>query len=413
MRSQSFVFALLCPLLGVACFRPSQSTPKTATAAVAAPACSAGPFDASSVERHAAPATVMVLSNHGMGSGFVINGEREQLIVTNYHVVASGTEHVADLTLPDGSQRRASVEVVKVSRERDLALLRPIGNLGTSALALSAQTPSIGSNVAAIGYPGVTGSKPVLTFEPGTVTSSSRQLGRVDFIQTNANINPGNSGGPLVDSCGRVVGVVVGRHASTERLGLVIPAQAVTDLVAEYRKPAPPPQQAAEAQVQRFFTEVRFRRSDNASQYFAREYVEKVATQDLARVGALGQSKLEELAVGARKKGRDFSKLPEAEKERQIRAKLSASEMYAFGLVSQVGTKKLGSYEAAQAWLGFGSADMFGAMDDVWLENVNLTKSGCVDAYATVSSAGQVRRFVVHMHHQNGEWLIADLKQVR
>lgn len=412
MRPQSFVFALLSPLIGVACTPASQAS-KTATTAIAAPQCVAGPFDASTVEKQTAPATVMVLSNHGMGSGFVIDGEREQLIVTNYHVVASGTEHVADLTLPDGSQRRASVEVVKVSRERDLALLRPVGNLGTSALALRTQTPSIGSSVAAIGYPGVSGSKPVLTFEPGTVTSSSRQLGRVDFIQTNANINPGNSGGPLVDSCGQVVGVVAGRHTSTERLGLVIPAQAVTDLVAEYRKPAPPPERAAEAQVQRFLTEVKFRRSDNASQYFAREYVEKVATQDLARVGTLGQTKLEELAAGARKKGRDFAKLPEAEKERQIRGKLSASEMYAFGLLTQVSSKKVGSYEAAQAWLGFGSADLFGPVEDVWLEKVSLTNGGCVDAYATVSSAGEIRRFVVHMHHQNGEWLVADLKQVR
>jgi serine protease Do len=78
----------------------------------------------------------------------------------------------------------------------------------------------VGEGVAALSYPGVAGSAFVRTFEPGTVTAVQRHLGSVDFIQTNANINPGNSGGPLVDSCGKVVGVAAARHRSTERLGL-------------------------------------------------------------------------------------------------------------------------------------------------------------------------------------------------
>ncbi|RYZ05471.1 MAG: serine protease [Myxococcales bacterium] len=408
------VFVIALPLVaGLACGGSPRGHATTPESSASAAECAVTGLTPAQVQLLAGAATVLVRTELGSGSGFVVGSGKDQLVVSNYHVVASGTQHVAELTLQDGTQRRTPLEVVKVSREHDLALLRPLGVLSPLKLALRAETPAVGTNVAVLGYPGVAGSAPVLTLEPGTVTASSRQLGSTDFIQTNANINPGNSGGPLLDSCGRVLGVVTGRHTSTERLGLAIPARAVNDLLIEYQKPAPVPEKAAESQLQRFFTEVKFRRSDKASQFFAREYVDKRAGGDLTLVSERARAKLEELTTHLRKKGRDFSKLSEAEKNKLVLAKLTPNELFALGLVTRVANKELGAYDAAQAWLGFAAAELFGALDDVWLENVSLTKSGCVDAYASVADAGQTRRYVVHLHHQNGEWLVNDLKQTR
>jgi S1-C subfamily serine protease len=409
---------LLCTIAPLAAALACSNYPGARAPAATAPSaeaasCGASGLTPAQLQLLAGAATVLVRTEQGSGSGFLVESGGEQLVVSNYHVVATGSQHVAEVVLRDGTQRRAPLEVVKVSRDQDLALLRPLGALSSLRLPLLAETPVIGTSVAALGYPGVAGSAPVLTLEPGTVTASSRQLGSNAFIQTNANVNPGNSGGPLVDSCGRVLGVVSGRHTSTERLGLAIPASAVNDLLLEYRKPQPQPERAAESQLQRFFTEVKFRRSDKASEFFAREYVDKQARGELLKVGERGRTKLEELMSGLRKKGRDFAKLPEAERNKLVLAKLSSNEVYALGLVTRVANKEVGAYEAAQAWLGFGAADLFGRVDDVWLENVSLTKSGCVDAYATVADAGETRRYVVHLHHQNGEWLVNDVKQTR
>ncbi len=51
-------------------------------------------------------------------------------------------------------------------------------------------------------------------------------------IQTDATVNPGNSGGPLLDSTGRVIGVLSFKLRDTESLNFVIPANYVRGLLA-------------------------------------------------------------------------------------------------------------------------------------------------------------------------------------
>ena len=62
----------------------------------------------------------------------------------------------------------------------------------------------------------------------GIVSSTTRTLGHLRFIQTDASINPGNSGGPLFNSRGEVVGVVCAGYSFFSGLAFGIPA---TDLV--------------------------------------------------------------------------------------------------------------------------------------------------------------------------------------
>jgi S1-C subfamily serine protease len=411
MRSR-FIALCTLSLVALAGCTPKRSRPPT-TPAASTPTCSVGQFDAARVEREAGPATVLVVTEHGSGSGFVIRDGREQLVITNFHVVASGTNVAAQATQPDGRQQSAQMQVVGIDRERDLALLRPTTPLGSEALELREQPPSVGDSVAVVGYPGVQDSNRVLTFEPGTVTALQRQLAFTQFIQTNANINPGNSGGPMVDACGRVLGVVAAKHRTTERLGLVIPTQAVTELLARYHQPRPAPRQAAEKQLQRFFNEVKFRRSDKAADFFTRSYVEKTVSATVGTLREQAKAKIQGAFANLRKRGKNPDKLSQAELDKLLTPLLSIDEIRSLSLGNDVAQNKLTAFDAATQFLRNTAADAFGNLDDIWVESVSTTASGCIDAYVTASSSASTRRYVVHLHQQWSEWLVDSIKQTR
>jgi hypothetical protein len=84
--------------------------------------------------------------------------------------------------------------------------------------------------VAALGYP--LGDR--LSLTQGDVTGLDREavdevIDLTSLIETDAAVNPGNSGGPLVDSRGRVLGVVFARPNPEllQGIGLAIPAYEV------------------------------------------------------------------------------------------------------------------------------------------------------------------------------------------
>jgi len=388
--------------------------PAASSAPNPAAACRAGAFDAAAVEQVTGPATLQIAAGQSVGSGFVIDDTEGQVVVTNFHVLATGTAPAAArLTLPDGSERMAPLEVVMVSREADLALLRPTSSIVAHPLRLKHELPGVGEGVAVVGYPGVAGSAFVRTFEPGTITAAQRHLGAVDFIQTNANINPGNSGGPLVDSCGRVVGVVTARHVSTERLGLVIPAQAVDQLLIEYHKPQLSPQKSAERDLQNLLTEVKFNRNGKAALYFGRNFIEKQTSAEFVQVAQSANKKATALLADLKKKNLPSDKRSEQALNQELSSRLNQNELNALALANAVSQNKLSPFDATSQFLAANAAELFGTVDDIWLENTSMTKEGCVEGYVTAVSSGETRRYLVHMHHELGQWLIQFIKRQR
>ena len=150
------------------------------------------------------------------GTGFAVS---PTMIVTNAHVVR---EAMQDDTLRVGvvtSQGDDAVyaRIVSVSSRNDLALVETTGDLRLPPLTLAGGTPQDSGEVTAVGYPmnvdraqgldigDIFRSQPAVKAKG--FLSGARPSRQFDTILHTASIARGNSGGPLLDACGRVLGV--------------------------------------------------------------------------------------------------------------------------------------------------------------------------------------------------------------
>jgi tetratricopeptide (TPR) repeat protein len=223
---RTFSSTLRAGLLGLlvvtAAAAPALAGPKAGTAR---------PLSGKDLYRQTLPGVVLVATDNGHGSGWVVDRDR-RLIVTNFHVVASGgmtpastvrvvfpaykgKELIAEASFYDANFESLAVqgEVIASDPQRDLAVVE-VASLpaGEQALALAAEEPSPGESVATIGNPGPSQARWV--FNQGAV----RQVYRAEYgengqfiaarvVETQNPLNHGDSGGPLVNEAGEVVGV--------------------------------------------------------------------------------------------------------------------------------------------------------------------------------------------------------------
>lgn len=138
-------------------------------------------------------------STSSSGTGIIVRSDG--LVLTNAHVVDGCT----DLRI-DG--RPASLR--HVSDTYDLALLS-INAAKSLPYATFAPAPAgLNSDVTVLGYP-LSGLLGGLNVTRGAVSAVTGLSGDSITMQITAPVQPGNSGGPVVDSQGRVVGVVVSK----------------------------------------------------------------------------------------------------------------------------------------------------------------------------------------------------------
>lgn len=150
------------------------------------------------------------------GSGFAVGGNR---FVTNAHVVRDA-EQDEDLRLaivpPEGGGAVYG-RVVAIDVQKDLALVATDGPLLLPPLALAGGAPQDSGEVAAVGYPmnvdraqGLS-IEDIFSAQPPVKSrgflSGFRPSRMFDTVLHTAPIARGNSGGPLLDGCGRVLGV--------------------------------------------------------------------------------------------------------------------------------------------------------------------------------------------------------------
>ncbi|MCA9060377.1 MAG: trypsin-like peptidase domain-containing protein [Planctomycetaceae bacterium] len=168
---------------------------------------------------------VLVQTPGGLGSGFVINDRG--YCVTNYHVVEGETRIAITIFHRNNNgdfERKAirDVRIVALNPHFDLALLEIPAQEGLDfrpVFLADDDSHREGDAVFAIGNPlGLERS-----VSEGIVSTRSRNVDGIVYIQTTAQINPGNSGGPLFNSHGQVVGVINMKLTFGEGLGFAIP----------------------------------------------------------------------------------------------------------------------------------------------------------------------------------------------
>ena len=190
----------------------------------------------------------------GSGSGFFVDSNH---FITNQHVI-EGTGEMDFFIVNESLGTRREAVLVKSSDtseffDTDFALLRVQGaNQPYFDLARNEDSLRLQSVIAA-GYPGLlldsdeqyweleSGNLqaiPGLTVTDGTVSSeqthrSGPDRSALDVIIHDAPIAPGNSGGPLVDYCGRVVGVNTFSRAEWESYNFALSVEDLVEFLAD------------------------------------------------------------------------------------------------------------------------------------------------------------------------------------
>ena len=173
-------------------------------------------------------------SPSALGSGVVIKSDADKsYILTNYHVLQGCSK--ATITL---NNKTYTCTAVGYDSSVDLAVVSiPVGNLNVMEWGDS-DSLNVGEWCMAIGSP--------LGYENTCTTGIVSAVGRngavqdgnntyynSNVIQTDAAINPGNSGGALVDSEGKLIGIVeylASNSESSAGLGFAIPQSTAQDI---------------------------------------------------------------------------------------------------------------------------------------------------------------------------------------
>ncbi len=163
--------------------------------------------------------------SEGRGSGFLINENGD--IITNAHVVDQAK--AVSIQIPSLGKEQFEVEILGVSFDRDIALLRLKKVEIESIKSVLGKIPYIklgnsdhicrANEVMVLGYPlGQQSIKSTRGIVSGRESIMSRQL-----IQIDAAINPGNSGGPAINLNGEVIGIATANVPSAQNVGYIIP----------------------------------------------------------------------------------------------------------------------------------------------------------------------------------------------
>ncbi len=167
--------------------------------------------------------TVQATGDTSYGTGFVV--EDSGLVITNAHVVRGVSE--AMVRSFEGALI-ASVDVLHVDEEVDLAVLRVLGLHVKPLFLAKGPIPAVGSEVVAVGHP--RGYE--FTVSNGIVSAlRALEKGGVELIQTTTPISPGSSGGPLLDLQGRVVGVCSLTLTEGQNINFAVPARELRPVI--------------------------------------------------------------------------------------------------------------------------------------------------------------------------------------
>jgi serine protease Do len=158
----------------------------------------------SKVAEAARSATVLITTDDGLGTGFLIESDT---LLTAYHVVRGATQLQARF-----ATRRLGnfqLEMIGFDERRDLALLKLKNpeNIKLPILSLASSAARANDGLVAIGN----SCDSLLKAKFGSVTALGRDISPAfpqGLLESNAPLAPGDSGGPALNEKGEVIGVI-------------------------------------------------------------------------------------------------------------------------------------------------------------------------------------------------------------
>lgn len=139
----------------------------------------------------------------GTGSGFIFT--KKNIMVTCNHVVAGANSFL--LKFPDATQYTQGKVVIQ-DDEHDLALIKFSDNTRNPLIIGESDKVVEGMPVVFSGFP--FNSKELTTHQGILSAITKDETGMTTYL-IDGTVNPGNSGCPLMDSSGRVIGIVNAR----------------------------------------------------------------------------------------------------------------------------------------------------------------------------------------------------------
>ena len=199
---------------------------------------SARVFDATEIVDRNNDSVVAVSSPGGWGSGFIVSPKGH--VITNHHVIEGETKLSITVYQPKGktfeSKKIEGVNILAFNRYFDIALLQ-IKEKDMEGLKLKPvrlgnfDLVNKGDAIFAFGNPGLGREMLHRTVSEGIISSRSRDLSGIPYLQTTAAINPGNSGGPVFNAYGEVIGLVTYKAFWQEGIGFALPSNYIIEFI--------------------------------------------------------------------------------------------------------------------------------------------------------------------------------------
>ncbi len=207
-----------------------------------------GPAVGSQQAKLVAGIVLLVVKNHGTGTGFFVT--REGLLVTNAHVLGSKMAKVTAVWDASAGRKPVTLRVVDYAEADDLALLKADSGSPFDPLPMT-EVYELQRPLLSAGFPLAGSVAEALQTSPSDIVLSRGILGsvrknenRVEWLQHDCRVASGNSGGPVIDQqTGAVIGVTTkvlstdGVHSHGDGINLAIPIRKVMDRFAAQLKP--------------------------------------------------------------------------------------------------------------------------------------------------------------------------------